>query len=72
MDSGVVWELCICSTFGSLKSNMMGTSEFARGTASHATLKTQPAKDPFGRDINDLPTDQLAGRIKENINEILL
>jgi putative membrane protein len=29
-------------------------------------------EDPFGKDINDLPTDELAGRIKENVKEILL
>jgi len=29
-------------------------------------------EDPFGRDSNDLPTDLLAGRIKENIGEILM
>lgn len=29
-------------------------------------------EDPFGKDINDLPTDELAGKIKENVKEILL
>ena len=29
-------------------------------------------EDPFGRDINDLPTDDLAGKIKDNVREILL
>jgi ion channel-forming bestrophin family protein len=28
-------------------------------------------EDPFGRDSNDLPTDELAGRIKENVKEVL-
>jgi len=28
-------------------------------------------EDPFGRDTNDLPTDELAGKIRENIREIL-
>ena len=27
-------------------------------------------EDPFGRDINDLPTDELSGKIHENIREI--
>lgn len=35
-------------------------------------LIAEEIEDPFGRDINDLPTDYLAGRIKENIREILL
>lgn len=34
-------------------------------------LIAEEIEDPFGRDINDLPTDQLASRIKENIQEIL-
>jgi ion channel-forming bestrophin family protein len=29
-------------------------------------------EDPFGRDINDLPTDELAGKIRDNVKEILL
>jgi putative membrane protein len=29
-------------------------------------------EDPFGRDVNDLPTDELAKKIRENIREILL
>jgi putative membrane protein len=28
-------------------------------------------EDPFGRDDNDLPTDQLCERIKANVLEIL-
>lgn len=35
-------------------------------------LIAEEIEDPFGRDINDLPTDQLSTRIKENIREILL
>jgi ion channel-forming bestrophin family protein len=35
-------------------------------------LIAEEIEDPFGRDINDLPTDQLASRIQENIREILL
>lgn len=35
-------------------------------------LIAEEIEDPFGRDINDLPTDELALRIKENIREILL
>lgn len=34
-------------------------------------LIAEEIEDPFGRDINDLPTDDLAGKIKENIREIL-
>ena len=29
-------------------------------------------EDPFGRDANDLPTDGLSVKIKENVREILL
>lgn len=29
-------------------------------------------EDPFGLDANDLPTDELAGKIKANVHEILL
>lgn len=35
-------------------------------------LIAEEIEDPFGRDINDLPTDQLASKIKENIREALL
>ena len=35
-------------------------------------LIAEEIEDPFGRDMNDLPTDQLADRIKENVREILL
>lgn len=35
-------------------------------------LIAEEIEDPFGRDINDLPTDELAKRIRENIREILL
>lgn len=35
-------------------------------------LIAEEIEDPFGRDINDLPTDELADKIKANINEILL
>jgi putative membrane protein len=34
-------------------------------------LIAEEIEDPFGRDINDLPTDELSGKIKENIREIL-
>jgi len=34
-------------------------------------LIAEEIEDPFGRDINDLPTDELAGKIKDNVNEIL-
>jgi putative membrane protein len=35
-------------------------------------LIAEEIEDPFGRDINDLPTDELAERIKANVREILL
>jgi putative membrane protein len=35
-------------------------------------LIAEEIEDPFGKDINDLPTDELAKRIRENIKEILL
>jgi len=35
-------------------------------------LIAEEIEDPFGRDLNDLPMDELAGRIKVNIQEILL
>jgi len=35
-------------------------------------LIAEEIEDPFGKDINDLPTDELAVKIKENIEEILL
>lgn len=35
-------------------------------------LIAEEIEDPFGRDINDLPTDELAEKIKENVREILL
>ncbi len=34
-------------------------------------LISEEIEDPFGRDLNDLPTDDLASKIKSNINEIL-
>ena len=35
-------------------------------------LIAEEIEDPFGRDINDLPTDELSEKIKDNIREILL
>ncbi|HEY9006504.1 bestrophin family protein [Ohtaekwangia sp.] len=35
-------------------------------------LIAEEIEDPFGRDVNDLPTDELAKRIKKNVDEILL
>jgi putative membrane protein len=35
-------------------------------------LIAEEIEDPFGRDINDLPTDELAAKIRENVQEILL
>lgn len=35
-------------------------------------LIAEEIEDPFGKDINDLPTDELAGKINDNVREILL
>jgi putative membrane protein len=35
-------------------------------------LIAEEIEDPFGRDINDLPTDELSKKIRENTREILL
>lgn len=35
-------------------------------------LISEEIEDPFGRDVNDLPTDELTGKIRQNIREILL
>ena len=35
-------------------------------------LIAEEIEDPFGKDINDLPTDELAVKIKDNVREILL
>jgi putative membrane protein len=35
-------------------------------------LIAEEIEDPFGRDINDLPTDELTSKIRDNVNEILL
>lgn len=35
-------------------------------------LIAEEIEDPFGYDLNDLPTDELALKIKENVREILL
>lgn len=35
-------------------------------------LIAEEIEDPFGKDINDLPTDELAEKIKDNVKEILL
>jgi len=35
-------------------------------------LIAEEIEDPFGKDVNDLPTDSLSVKIKENIREILL
>jgi putative membrane protein len=34
-------------------------------------LIAEEIEDPFGKDVNDLPTDELSGKIKANVNEIL-
>jgi putative membrane protein len=33
-------------------------------------LIAEEIEDPFGKDANDLPTDDIAGRIKNNLHEI--
>lgn len=35
-------------------------------------LIAEEIEDPFGKDSNDLPTDELSDKIKENVREILL
>jgi len=35
-------------------------------------LIAEEIEDPFGKDVNDLPTDELAQKIKSNVGEILL
>lgn len=35
-------------------------------------LIAEEIEDPFGRDINDLPTDELSEKIKVSVNEILI
>jgi ion channel-forming bestrophin family protein len=35
-------------------------------------LIAEEIEDPFGKDINDLPTDELSVKIRDNVNEILL
>lgn len=35
-------------------------------------LIAEEIEDPFGKDINDLPTDTLSSKIKDNVREILL
>lgn len=35
-------------------------------------LIAEEIEDPFGTDVNDLPTDELADKIKDNVREILL
>lgn len=34
-------------------------------------LIAEEIEDPFGKDVNDLPTDELSGKIRENVREIL-
>jgi putative membrane protein len=35
-------------------------------------LIAEEIEDPFGRDLNDLPTDELSAKIKDNVREALL
>jgi putative membrane protein len=34
-------------------------------------ILAEEIEDPFGKDDNDLPTDQICERIKQNVSEIL-
>lgn len=34
-------------------------------------LISEEIEDPFGTDLNDLPTDEIAVKIKHSVNEIL-
>lgn len=34
-------------------------------------LIAEEIEDPFGRDVNDLPTDELSGKIRDNVREVL-
>jgi putative membrane protein len=34
-------------------------------------LIAEEIEDPFGRDVNDLPIDEISGKIRENVREIL-
>ena len=35
-------------------------------------LIAEEIEDPFGKDVNDLPTDDLSAKIKRNVRELLL
>ncbi|MFZ2905094.1 MAG: bestrophin family ion channel [Cyclobacteriaceae bacterium] len=35
-------------------------------------LIAEEIEDPFGKDVNDLPTDELSTKIRDNVREILL
>ena len=35
-------------------------------------LIAEEIEDPFGKDVNDLPTDELSAKIRDNVQEILL
>jgi putative membrane protein len=35
-------------------------------------LIAEEIEDPFGKDVNDLPTDELSAKIRNNVREILL
>jgi putative membrane protein len=35
-------------------------------------LISEEIEDPFGKDVNDLPTDDLSDKIRDNVKEILL
>ena len=40
-------------------------------TLASIELIAEEIEDPFGGDTNDLPTDEIAERIKKNLNEIV-
>ena len=35
-------------------------------------LIAEEIEDPFGKDVNDLPTDDLSNKIRTNVREIML
>ena len=39
---------------------------------SYEMNSIEEIEDPFGKDINDLPTDDLSVKIRENVREIIL
>ena len=35
-------------------------------------LIAEEIEDPFGTDVNDLPTDELSGKMRDSVREIIL